>query len=83
MSILSNYIKDIDEIKDSIKDKAEEILEVIDIDALFKMSEKEIKHYITEILYDYWESKGPELKKAIKLGENKAKKLVKAVKNVD
>tara|TARA_R100000808_G_C2047661_1_gene84506 strand:+ start:32 stop:283 length:252 start_codon:yes stop_codon:yes gene_type:complete len=79
MSILRKHIEKIDVIKDGITEDSEKILEVIDIDALFGMNKEEIKIYITEILYDYWESKDKLLEKSIKLGEDKALKLIKAV----
>ena len=79
MSILRKHIEKIDIIKDGITEDSEKILEVIDIDALFGMNKEEIKIYITEILYDYWESKDKLLEKSIKLGEDKALKLIKAV----
>ena len=79
MSILRNYIEKIDVIKDEITEDSEKILEVIDIDAIFEMNKEEINTYITEILYDYWESKDKLLNKSIKLGEDKANKLIKSV----
>ena len=79
MSILRKHIEKIDVIKDGITEDSEKILEVIDIDALFGMNKEEIKIYITEILYDYWESKDKLLEKSIKLGEDKATKLIKSV----
>ncbi len=79
MSILRKHIEKIDVIKDEITEDSQKILEVIDIDALFGMNKEEIKIYITEILYDYWESKDKLLEKSIKLGKDKALKLIKAV----
>jgi len=79
MPILRNHIEKIDVIKDGITEDSEKILEVIDIDALFGMDKEQIKIYITEILYDYWESKDKLLEKSIKLGEDKANKLIKSV----
>ena len=79
MSILRKHIEKIDVIKDGITEDSEKILEVIDIDALFGMDKEQIKIYIKEILYDYWESKDKLLEKSIKLGEDKATKLIKAV----
>ena len=79
MSILRNHIEKIDVLKDEITEDTEKILEIVDIDSLFRMNKEEIKTYITEILYDYWESKEKMVENAIKLGENKAKNIINAI----
>lgn len=79
MSILSNYLTDIEKIKLEVKEDSDVILSVINLDEIFKMNKSEIKNYIEDILYDYWESKEKLIKKSIKLGEDKAKKIINAI----
>ena len=79
MSILRKHIEKIDELKDEITDDAEKILDIVDIDLLFKMDKEEINIYTSEILYQYWESKQTMVEEAIDLGEKKAKKIINAI----
>ena len=79
MSILRKHIEKIDELKDEITDDAEKILDIVDIDLLFKMDKEEINIYTSEILYQYWESKQTMVEEAIELGEKKAKKIINAI----
>ena len=77
--ILRKHIEKIDELKDEITDDAEKILDIVDIDLLFKMNKEEINDYASEILYQYWESKQTMVEEAIDLGEKKAKKIINAI----
>lgn len=77
--ILRKYLDDIDKIKNQIDDNAQEILDVINLDELYKLDEKGVKNYVKKMLFDYWESKDKELNKAIELGQNKAKKLLNVI----
>ena len=79
MPILRKHIEKIDELKDEITDDAEKILDIVDIDLLFKMDKEEINIYTSEILYQYWESKQTMVEEAIELGEKKAKKIINAI----
>ena len=79
MSILRNHIEKIDGLKDEITEDAENILNIIDINTLFKMNKEEINDYASEILYQYWESKQTMVEEAIDLGEKKAKKIINAI----
>ena len=79
MSILRKHIEKIDGLKDEITEDAEKILDIVDIDSLFKMKKEEIKDYASEILYQYWESKQTMVEEAIELGEKKAKKIINAI----
>jgi len=79
MPILRKHIEKIDELKDEITDDAEKILDIVDIDLLFKMDKEEINIYTSEILYQYWESKQTMVEEAIDLGEKKAKKIINAI----
>ncbi|MAH46968.1 hypothetical protein CMI37_14155 [Candidatus Pacearchaeota archaeon] len=79
MPILRKHIEKIDELKDEITDDAEKILDIVDIDLLFKMDKEEINIYTSEILYQYWESKQTMVEEAIGLGEKKAKKIINAI----
>lgn len=78
MSILFNHIEKMDEIKESIKEDSDKILNAINLNDLFELDKKGIQDYITNILMDYWESRDDLLNKSIKLGEKKAKDLIKA-----
>ena len=77
--IQRKYLDDIDNIKNQIDDNAQEILDVINLDELYKLDEKGVKNYVKKMLFDYWESKDKELNKAIELGQNKAKKLLNVI----
>ena len=77
--ILRKYLDDIDKIKNQIDDNAQEILDVINLDELYKLDKKGVKNYVKKMLFDYWESKDKELNKAIELGQNKAKKLLNVI----
>ena len=79
MSILRKHIEKIDGLKDEITEDAENILNIIDINTLFKMNKEEINDYASEILYQYWESKQTMVEEAIDLGEKKAKKIINAI----
>lgn len=79
MAIIRKYLDDIDEIKDKINDDSDEILEVLDLNKLVEMDKQQRLEYITNVLFDYWESKEEEIKKAIKLGQKKAKDILNVI----
>jgi|TARA_R100001443_G_scaffold54393_3_gene65856 hypothetical protein len=76
MSILLNHLKNIDELKEKIEEESEEILKVINLEYFLSLNIEEQRAYALEILYNFWESQEDKIKKSIKLGEAKAKKLI-------
>ena len=65
-----------DELKEKIEKESEEILKVINLKHFKTLKNEEQVMYLRNILYDFWESQEDRIKKAIDLGEAKAKKLV-------
>ena len=65
-----------DELKEKIEEESEEILKVINLKHFKTLKNEEQVMYLRNILYDFWESQEDRIKKAIDLGEAKAKKLV-------
>ena len=76
MPILLDHLKDMDELKEKIEKESEEILKVINLKHFKTLKNEEQVMYLRNILYDFWESQEDRIKKAIDLGEAKAKKLV-------
>ena len=79
MSILSNHLEKMDDIKEEIKEDADSILDVIDLNQLLSLDKDGIDIYIKEILLDYWEVQEPLIKKSIELGTKKGKDLIRAI----
>ena len=65
-----------DELKEKIEKESEEILKVINLKHFKTLKNEEQVMYLRNILYDFWESQEDRIKKAIDLGEAKAKKLI-------
>ena len=65
-----------DDLKELIEEESEEILKVINLKHFITLNNEEQVMYLRNILYDFWESQEDRIKKAIDLGEAKAKKLV-------
>ena len=65
-----------DELKEKIEKESEEILKVINLKHFKTLKNEEQVMYLRNILYDFLESQEDRIKKAIDLGEAKAKKLV-------
>ena len=76
MSILLNHLKKMDDLKELIEEESEEILKVINLKHFITLNNEEQVMYLRNILYDFWESQEDRIKKAIDLGEAKAKKLI-------
>ena len=76
MSILLNHLKKMDDLKGLIEEESEEILKVINLKHFMTLNNEEQVMYLRNILYDFWESQEDRIKKAIDLGEAKAKKLI-------
>ena len=72
MPILSDYLDDIDEIKEDIKKSSEFLLKNIP-DKFFDWPREERKIYLRNLLYDLCELQNENLEKAKKLGRKKAK----------
>ena len=68
-----------DDLKELIEEESEEILKVINLKHFMTLNNEEQVMYLRNILYDFWESQEDRIKKAIDLGEKKAKKLVNAI----
>ena len=65
-----------DDLKELIEEESEQILKVINLKHLSTLNNEEQVMYLRNILYDFWESQEDRIKKAIDLGEAKAKKLI-------
>tara|TARA_Y100001963_G_scaffold158334_1_gene257583 strand:- start:952 stop:1167 length:216 start_codon:yes stop_codon:yes gene_type:complete len=65
-----------DDLKELIEEESEQILKVINLKHLTTLNNEEQVMYLRDILYDFWESQEDRIKKAIDLGEAKAKKLI-------
>ena len=65
-----------DDLKGLIEEESEQILKVINLKHLSTLNNEEQVMYLRNILYDFWESQEDRIKKAIDLGEAKAKKLI-------
>ena len=65
-----------DDLKELIEEESEEILKVINLKHFITLNNEEQVMYLRNILYDFWESQEDRIKKAIDLGEAKAKKLI-------
>ena len=76
MPILLNHLKKMDDLKELIEEESEEILKVNNLKHFITLNNEEQVMYLRNILYDFWESQEDRIKKAIDLGEAKAKKLV-------
>ena len=76
MPILLNHLKKMDDLKELIEEESEEILKVINLKHFMTLNNEEQVMYLRNILYDFWESQEDRIKKAIDLGEAKAKKLI-------
>ena len=76
MPILLNHLKKMDDLKELIEEESEEILKVINLKHFMTLNNEEQLMYLRNILYDFWESQEDRIKKAIDLGEAKAKKLI-------
>ena len=74
--ILRQYLTDIDKLKDGITDQSKQILKAIDIGTLIQMTSEQKRQYLSSILMDFWEAQDSSIIKAIKLGEDKARKLI-------
>ena len=79
MSILNNHLDRMNEIKDTIKEDSDSILDVIDLNKLLSLDKNGIEQYIISVLQDYWEVQEPLIKKSIELGEKKGKDLINAI----
>ena len=79
MPILLNHLKKMDDLKELIEEESEEILKVINLKHFITLNNEEQVMYLRNILFDFWESQEDRIKKAIDLGEKKAKKLVNAI----
>ena len=65
-----------DDLKELIEEESEEILKVINLKHFMTLNNEQQVIYAKEILFDFWESQEDNIKKAMDLGERKAKKLV-------
>ena len=65
-----------DDLKELIEEESEQILKVINLKHFITLNNEEQVMYLRNILYDFWESQEDRIKKAIDLGEAKAKKLI-------
>ena len=71
--IIDGYHDKLEILKEDIEKDSEKILKAINIDALLKNP----KEYLTKLGKQYYESHTPNLKKAIKIGEDEANKMIK------
>ena len=76
MSILLNHLKKMDDLKELVENESEDILKIINLKHFLTLNNEEQLIYLKDILYDFWESQEDRIKKAIDLGEAKAKKLI-------
>ena len=76
MSILLNHLKKMDDLKELVENESEDILKIINLKHFLTLNNEEQVMYLRNILYDFWESQEDRIKKAIDLGEAKAKKLI-------
>ena len=79
MPILSNYLEDMDELKEKIQNESDIILKAIDLNHLLSLSKYEKIEYVKELLFDFWEIQEDEIKKAMKMGEDKAKNILRQI----
>ena len=79
MPILVNHLKEIDELKDQVKQEAEKVLDVIDLNVLMKLDTTGKHQYLREILLDLWETQKPAIIKSWELGDKKAKAILNAI----
>ena len=71
--IIDDYHDKLDEIKEAVEKDSEKILKAIDLDALLANPEQ----YLINLGKQYYESHTPNLKKAIKIGEDEAKAMIR------
>lgn len=71
--VIEKYLKDIDELKDKVTSSAEVIKDKIDLNKL----RSDPQQYIYSLSRQYYLSHEKDLKKAIQLGEKKAKGIIK------
>ena len=71
--IIDGYHDKLDSLKEKIDKSSEEIIKVIDLNKLLENPQQ----YLESIARQYYESHVPELKKAIKIGEEEAKGILK------
>lgn len=79
MPILNNHLKEIDALKDQVKEEAEKVLQVIDLKVLMKLDTNGKHKYLREILLDLWEMQKPKIIRSWELGEKKAKAILNAI----
>ena len=79
MPILSNYLEDMDELKEKIQNESNVILEAIDLNHLLSLSKDDKIEYVKDLLFDFWEIQEDEIKKAMKMGEDKAKNILRQI----
>ena len=79
MPILLDHLEDMDNLKEKIENKSEEILKIINLKHFLALNNKQQVEYLEEIQFDFWESQGERIKQAMKLGERKAEKLINAI----
>ena len=77
MPILSDYLRNMNRIKEDIKQSSELLLKKIP-EKFLDWPDNERRTFLTNMLYDFWELHNPDLEKAIKLGRKKAKALINA-----
>ena len=65
-----------DDLKELVENESEDILKIINLKHFLTLNNEEQVMYLRNILYDFWESQEDRIKKAIDLGEAKAKKLI-------
>ena len=71
--IIDDYHDKLDELKDVVEKDSQKILKAINLDALLANPEQ----YLINLGKQYYESHQHNLKKAIKIGEDEAKAIVK------
>ena len=79
MPILSDYMEDMDVLKEKIENESEAILKVINLNHLLSLSRDQKIEYIKELLFDFWETQESKIKSAMKMGEAKANKLLNKI----
>ena len=78
--IIRQYLAEIDEVKESVKADAEQILKNINLKELIGMDRDSLLTHLKSLLTAFYESQEGKFSKAQKIGFKKAERIMKVVK---
>ena len=79
MPTIADYNDKMDKLKEEIEIESEKVLKVINLKKLLSLDKEGKIKYVKNILFQFWESQEKRIKKSYKMGEKKAKDLLRQI----